>query len=355
MADDAAAADVAEDELPDVPETVGQPESTPTQAETAESQPAAQAGDVWGNFRTMPEFQGSNDEQIAARLYEAMQREQVATRALQQYQTIIPAASEYLSNREMFEQWKRSQANAAPAQQMPQAQPQEQEAPWWNPPKVREAYRQYLVRDQQGREVIAEEAPLEARHELSEYQAYRANFAKTFLENPEAALGPMVEKIVSDRAQAIAQSKIDELKEQEFVTRIEQENADWLYDQNGNAAPAGLLVQKYVEDAKRLGIRGAENLWNYAYRLVERDALARKYGQELQQQTQPPVAPPAPQPTPPAASNAEKAMQFIRRQAERKAPARGTAGSTDARTPTKKMTFADRFRATMKEEGLSLS
>lgn len=352
MADEASNEDVS-DELPDVPESA---ESAPA-AESTEEQGATQTADVWGNFRSMPEFQGANDEQIASRLYEAMQREQVATRALQQYQTIIPAASEYLSNREMFEQWKRSQANSVAPQNMPQQAPQPEEQPWWNPPKVRESYKQYLVRDQQGREMIAEEAPLEARHELSEYQAYRANFAKTFLENPEAALGPMVEKIVADRAQSIAQSKIDELKEQEFVTRIEQENSDWLYDQNGNAAPAGLLVQKYIEDAKRLGIRGAENLWNYAYRLVERDALARKYGQEVQQQPQAPVAPQAsaPQPTTAPATNAEKAMQFIRHQAERKATARSGTGSTDARTPTKKMTFADRFRAQMKEEGLSLS
>lgn len=335
-----------EAELPDIPESnAPEPVESVDSGETVAPDSEQQTQDVWQNFRSMPEFNGVDDQQIAARLYEAMQREQAATHALRQYQAVMPVASEYLSNRELYEQWKRSQASAS------QPQPQQEEAPWWNPPKVRDSYRQFLVRDAQGREVIAEDAPLDARAELTEYQAYRANFAKTFLENPEAALGPMVEKIVADRAQSIAQSKIDELKEQEFISRIESENRDWLYDENMNAAPAGLLVQKYIEDGKRLGIRGAENLWNYAYRLVERDALARKYEQEAPQQAAP-QAPKATQPTPPAETNAEKAMQFIRRQAERKAPARATAGATNARTPDKKMTFADRFRATMKEQGL---
>lgn len=334
-----------EAELPDIPESTPVEPEGQAVSEPSDGESSTPATDAWQNFRSMQEFQGADDQQIASRLYEAMQREQAATHALRQFQTIMPATSEYLSNRELYEQWKRSQANAAP-------QPKQEESPWWNPPKVRESYRQFLVRDQQGREVIAEDAPLEARHELSEYQAYRANFARNFLENPESALGPMVEKIVADRAQSIAQGKIDELREQEFISRIEAENADWLYDQNGNAQPAGLLVQKYIEDAKRLGIRGAENLWNYAYRLVERDALARKYEQEAQRPA-PEAVPKAT--TPPAATNAEQAMQYLRRQAERKAPARATAGTTNARTPDKKMTFADRFRATAKEQGLSLS
>lgn len=339
--------EVSEDQMPDIPEaaaTEAATESAVQEAEAPISEEPAQAS-VWENFRSLPEFEGADDEAIASRLYEAMQREQAATHALQQYQQVMPMAQEYLQNKPAFEAWRNSQA---------QPQPQPEEQPWWNPPKVKDSYRNFIVRDEQGREVIAENAPIEARQQISEYMAYRADFAKNFLENPEKALGPMVERIVSQKANEIASSQISGLKEQEFVERIERENADWLYDEKGNAAPAGLLVQKYIEEAKSLGIQGAEARWNYAYRLVERDALAKKY--EMEGQPQPPPAAPAPQPpAQPATSSAEKNMEYLRRQAQRKPTARATSGTTDARTPKKAMTFADRFRSQLKSQGLTPS
>ena len=282
-----------------------------------------------------------------------MQREQAATQALEQYQTIMPATSEYLSNRELFEQWKNHQAQPqAQAPQAPQA-PAEPES-WWNPPKVEEQYKQFMLRDANGQEAISEHAPLMARQQLQAYQAHRANFARQFLENPQTALAPMIENIVAERAGSIASTQISALQEKEFVSRVEQENSDWLYDQQGNAAPAGLLVQKYIEDAKRLGIQGAENRWNYAKNLVERDALQRAYEANAPEAEAAPTEPP-PVEAPKAETQAEQNMEYLRRQAQRKPAARATANKTDARTPQRATTFADRFRATLKEEGLSPS
>jgi hypothetical protein len=65
----------------------------------------------------MPGFEQASDDEIVSRLQTTMQREQQAYRALQQYQQIIPAASEYLSNRDSYQQWM--QARNQPDIHMP--------------------------------------------------------------------------------------------------------------------------------------------------------------------------------------------------------------------------------------------
>lgn len=325
-------------------------DSSPSPAEG--SAPAAGTGEVWGAFRQLPQFQGADDRAIASRLYEALQREQSATHALQQYQSIIPVASEYLSKKDQFEAWVASQQQAQ-QQAMPQPQKAE-ESPWWNPPKVRDAYRQYLVRDENGREVISPDAPLDARHALSEYQAYKANFAQKFLEDPQAALGPMVEKVAVERAESIVQERLGRMQEEQFVASLEQQNSDWLYDQNGNASPEGLLAQKYIQDARSLGIQGAQARWEYATRMVERDLLLANMQRSQQVQQ---LAAQAPRPAPqqaasPANAAAQKNMEFLRQQAMRTASQR-PANTTDARVPTRPMTFAEKLAAQLQEQGLT--
>lgn len=343
MADDAAAEVQSEDSLPEVPVQ----EAAPQQAAEA---PAAEPSSAFSTFRALPGMESASDEEIVARLQETVQREQQAYRALQQYQQIIPAASEYLSNRELFEQWKQSrlqpQAPVAPVPAAPQP-----EQSWWNPPKIRDAYKQYLVRDDQGREVISESAPLEARHALAEYQAYRAEFAKNFLEDPQKTLGPMIERIVGDRAREIAESQISSMKEENFVAQVEAENRDWLYDQNGNVSREGFLVQKYIEDARSHGIKGAKARWDYATAMVERDLAIANLQPLMQQRQQPQVVPqqaPAPAPQP---SAAQKNMEFLRQQATRTAPRRAQS-TPESRAPQKPTTFAERMLANLQNAGL---
>lgn len=62
-------------------------ESAVEENSPAPEQEVTQA-DAWGNFRSLPEFEGQDDAAIASRLYEAMQREQAATRI-----TAIPASN----------------------------------------------------------------------------------------------------------------------------------------------------------------------------------------------------------------------------------------------------------------------
>lgn len=347
---------MAEEEVSDVGSPEAAVESTPApevDSSPAEgSSPAAGTGEVWGAFRQLPQFQGADDRAIASRLYEALQREQSATHALQQYQSIIPVASEYLSKKEMFEKWQASQQQQPPQPQMAQ-QPAEQ-SPWWNPPKVRDAYKQYLVRDESGREAISPDAPLDARHSLSEYQAYKANFAQKFLEDPQATLGPMIEKVAVERAESIFQEQLARRDEENFVTSLEQQNSDWLYDQNGNASPEGLLAQKYIQDARSLGIQGAKARWEFATRMVERDLLISNMqrSQQAQQLAAQAPRPVQQQPASPANAAAQKNMEFLRQQAMRTASQR-PAATTDARVPTKPMTFAEKLASQLQEQGLA--
>jgi hypothetical protein len=334
-------------------------DSSPADVAAPQEQAPAESpfgvNEIWGAFKGLPQFHGQDDRAVATGLYEALQREQAASRALQQYQQIIPFASDYLRYKEPFEQWMQ-QRNAAP--QIPQApqaaQQRPQENPWWNPPQLKDSYRQWLTRDESGREVIDPNAPLDARSALTEHLAYKADFAKKFLENPESTLGPMVEKVAVQRAEQIVQQRIDRMRDEDFVTSLERENKDWLYGPDGNASPEGLAVQKYIQDARALGISGAKSRWDYATRMVERDLMLfnlQQQSQQAQQLQYQQAQQQAVQPQLPADNAAQRNMEFLRQQAMRQASQR-QSGTTDARVPSKPMTFSERLAANLKTEGL---
>lgn len=324
-------------------------EESSAPAEAPEAAPEPQQQEVWSAFRQLPEFQGQEDRAIAQRLYEAMQREEAAARALQQYQSIVPVAQEYLSNREAFEKWRASQAQPPQAAPPPQAAMPAEQPSWWNPPKIKDSYRRYLVRDENGREIISPEAPFEVRAALEDYQQYRAEFAQKFLDNPEQAIGPMVEKVAMERAQKIVDDRLERMQNESYVAGLERENRDWLYDERGNVSAEGIAVQKYIQDAKSMGIHGAQARWDYATKMVERDLMLATLQQSQQpQRPMPAPQPPQPQPQPTAA---QSNMEYLRQQAMRTASQR-SATTTAARTPQKPMTFEERLLAAAQEEGL---
>jgi hypothetical protein len=304
--------------------------------------------EVWQHFRNMEQFAGQDDNAIAQRLYEAMQREEHAARALQQYQSIVPVAQEYLNNRQQYEAWKAAQA--APRQQAP-APAAAPEKGWWNPPEVKDSYKRYLTRDENGREIISPDAPMDARAALEDYMTYRAEFAQKFLDNPEQALGPMVEKFATQRAEAIVGERLGRMQDESFVQSLEEQNKDWLYDESGNVSAEGLAVQKYINDAKSAGINGPKARWEYATKMVERDLLLttlRQMQQPQQQQQAPQIQQPAAQPQP---TRDQRNMEYLRQQAMRTANQR-SANNTNAGTPQKPMTFEERLMAVAQEEGI---
>jgi hypothetical protein len=336
-------------------------DSTPVESSTApsapeassysqpESQPAQQSS-PWDSFKQLPEFKGQDDRAIASRLYQSMQREQAASRALQQYQSVMPIAQEYLTNRPEFEKWRQSQAQAA---QQVQAEPAKKG--WWNPPEVRDSYKRYLTKDEHGREVIHPDAPLDARHALMEYQQYKADFANKFLTNPEDAIGPMIEERAMQKAQELIEKTFETRDNESFVAQFEEQNRDWLFDpETGSVSIAGLSFHKYVEEARSHGINGPKARAAYATAMTERDLLVQKYDleqaqpQQAQMQRQvpapeQPVQQLAPQMQPPAQQSrpdqAQQNMQYLRKEASRNPSRSAGTANNDPRQPKPKRTF----------------
>jgi len=346
--------ELIEDDIPenDAPEA-DVPDEIEPEVEAPEAPQPEQT--VWSAFRSLPEFQNVQDDRaIAQRLYMALEREKQASHALQQYQQIMPVAQEYLKNRPEFEKWRLAQN--APAPQAPVPAPAAAEAPkkWWNPPELRDAYKKYIVKDEQGRDTIHPDTPLDARHAITEFFDYKSKFANDFLSNPEQTLAPVIERFAREQAQQIVKSQLEEAGRNQYVQTLEEQNKGWLYSDPAKkiVSPEGAACQKYIEQAAAYGIDSPEARWNYALQMVERDLLIQvqqAQGSQAQrqafQQSLEAVAPPQPA----RQSQAEANMEYLRRAASRTA---NRAQPAPADTAPKGRTFEEQLLSTLETERL---
>lgn len=359
--------DSTPDSTSSAPESAASAAPSPEAHAASATAPAQQT--VWDAFRALPDFKGQDDTAIARRLYSSMEREKAASQALAQYQQYIPYAQQYLQNREPFERWLASQREQPAQQPVEKTTAAEAVKKWWNPPEVRESYKHYLVKDENGREVISPDAPLDAKHALYEYQKYKADFAQKFLTNPEEAIGPMIQEIAQQQAQQIVQRQFEEVQSQQYVASLEQENKDWLFEADGKTpTEEGLAIERYINEAASKGISSAEGRWEYATMKVELElhnklremqsvtAQRSAFESGLPQQNAPAVAPAAPVSAPSAApqnaaTQAQKDIEFLKREASRN-PSR-SAGTSDPRTSQAPMTFEQRLAKQLQRDGLS--
>lgn len=324
------------------------PVSAPVESAAPQSAPAQSAPEFsspYEAFRHLPEFQGQDDLAIAQNLYKAFNGYGETQRQLQQYQQVVPYAQEYLKNQKAFEEWRRAQAEAA--------KPKAPETPkWWSPPEVKDTWKSYIVRDPQtGKEIISPDAPYEAQAALREYQSYTADFARKLVTDPENTLKPFVEQVAIQKAQEMVQQHLNQYQAQNFVSDLERQNADWLYDQNGQVSREGQAIQQYISQAAEIGIQDPKARWQYATGMLQRDLLNLRY-QQMQQQFAAPQQAPAPPAAPqaPADPVAESNMQFLRERATR-APNR-SAGTTEPRAPRARMSFEDRLKSQLVSDGV---
>lgn len=328
--------------MPDEVPQIDSPEvSSPAPDQSFDNSSAQYApqGSVYDAFKTLPEFQGADDTAIAQTLYQSLQGYQQSQQQLRQYQDVMPATMEYLQNRQRYQEWQQSQQ----VQQQKAAEP----AKWWNPPQVKDTWRNYIVRDPEtGREVIDQNAPLDARMALQEYQTYTADFAKRFVTNPEDTLKPFIEQVAMQKAQEMVEQHLGQYTSQNYVQSLEQQNADWLYDGNGQVSREGQAIQSYIEQAAKSGISTPEARWQYATGMLERDLLNMRYQQMMAGQQAPQMAPPPP----PAPSPQQSNMQFLRERATR-TPSR-SGGATEPRAPRSKMTLEERLKSQLVKDGL---
>lgn len=329
--------EVQQSPVDDSPETTSAPQFVDNSPEPQAS-PQPQ-GSVYDAFKALPEFRGQDDIAIARNLYQAHQGFGQAQQQLRQYQEY---AAEYARNADQFRKWQA-------AQQQAQAPAQPQKPKWWDPPQVRDEWKQFIVRDPEtGREIIAQDAPLDAQSAIKAYQAYTAQFAKKFVTDPEGTLKPFVEDLVSQRAQEIVQQQLSQYTAQNYVQSLEQQNSDWLYNPDGSISNEGQAIQHYIDQAARSGIADPQARWVFATSMLERDLLNMRYQQMMAQPPQmaPPMEPPAPAPSPVEQSN----MQFLRERATR-APSR-SGGATEPRAPKPKRSFEEQLRGQLVKDGV---
>lgn len=323
-------------------------------AEAPVAEPAPEPGfsTPYEAFKALPDFQGQDDLAIAQNLYRSYNGYQEAQRQLQQYQQVVPYANEYLRNETAFRQWQQEQAAAA------QPKPAEK-AKWWNPPAVDDSLKGYIIRDpQSGKEVIDPNAPISAQEKLRAYQDYTANFARKFVTDPENTLKPFIEEVAMQKAQELVQQQLNQYKTSNYVSDLERQNSDWLYDQSGNISREGQAIQAYIQQAAEIGIGSPDARWKYATGMLQRDLLNIRYQQIQSQGYNPPAMAqqppqgyaPAPPQAPPADPVAEQNMQFLRERATR-TPNR-SAGTTEPRAPRQRMSFEDRLRGQLVNDGV---
>ena len=339
---------------------VGDPEPQEEAVDEPESQPEPQPQpSVWDAFKSLPDFQGADERAIAQRLYQSLEREKQASHALAQYQQIMPVTQQYLRDRPEFEKWRAAQS----APQQPAVAPAAKEEPkgWWQPPQLRDAYKRYIVKDENGRDAIHPDTPLDAKHAISEYFQYRQDFAEKFLTNPEEALSPMVTRLAQQQAEQIVTQQLQEAGRKQYVQTLEEQNKDWLYAdfQNRVVSKEGEAARKYIEHAARIGISDPEARWQYALERVERDLILQvsaaqqeRSRQQTFQQGLDRVPQPQPQVAPaPQASQAEQNMEYLRRAASRTANRAGVQ-TNNPEAGRKGLSFEERLRAFASEDGL---
>ena len=328
------------DEEPVINEVPEAPEA-PVESAHPEAEATAGFSSPYEAFKALPDFRGQDDLTIARNLYAAYNGVGEAQRQLHQYQQIVPYATEYLQNRQAYEKWKSEQAAASA--------PKPAEKPkWWNPPSVDEAYKGYIVRDPQtGREVIDPNAPLHAQEALRKYQDYTANFARKFVTDPEGTLKPFIEDVAMQKAQELVQQHLSQYQAKNYVSTLEKQNADWLYDGDGQVSREGQAIQAYIQQASEIGINTPEARWQYATSMLQRDLLNLRYQQLQAPPAAPPMAPPA---APPADPVAQANMQFLRERATR-TPNR-SAGTTEPRAPRQRMSFEERLKGQLVTDGV---
>ncbi len=332
--------DIQTQDAPAVEQTASYDSPIESSAGTESSTPGFDT--PYSAFRHLPDFQGQDDLSIAQNLYKAYNGYGETQRQLQQYQQVVPYAQEYLRNQREFETWRKSQAEAA--------KPKEPEAPkWWSPPQVKDTWKSYIVRDPAtGKEVISPDAPYEAQQSLREYQQYTADFARKLVTDPENTLKPFVEQVAIQKAQEMVQQHLGQYQTQNYVQDLERQNADWLYDPQGNPTREGQAISQYISQAQQLGIQSPNDRWKYATGMLQRDLLNVRYQQ--MQNAPPAYAPPPAPPAPPADPVAQQNMEFLRERATR-TPNR-SAGTTEPRAPRARMSFEERLKSQLVTDGV---
>ena len=152
------------------------------------------------------------------------------------------------------------------------------------------------------------------------------------------------------KAQELVQQQLGQYQSQNYVSDLERQNSDWLYNQDGSVSREGQAIQAYIGQAQQIGIQDPKARWQYATGMLQRDLLNLRYHQMQQAPPQGFAPQPPMQPQAPVDPVAQQNMQFLRERATR-APNR-SAGTTEPRAPRSRMSFEERLKGQLVNDGV---
>ena len=96
----------------------------------------------------------------------------------------------------------------------------------------------------------------------------------------------MVDEVASKRAEELVQQHMNTYQQEQWVSGLEQENKDWLYDENGQPTEEGLAAKNYIEQLGQLGVEDHKQKWELTQKLIERDLMEKIIEKNKNQQQQ---------------------------------------------------------------------
>lgn len=286
---------------PDSTVTAVEPEETPVAA-TNETQIPEQTVEVGGEtpaveqapavqppgfldrlrdmgFSDLPEDESEARDRLIEAYATQSQQRQREQEEFERLRTLAAYGSQYLEQK----------AKEPPPEQTSPQQP----TAWWNPPQFdRARLSRYQIQDPtSGEWKWKSDTPETIVAQADAYQAYVADWADKLLYDPEKALKPAIAGILSNNddlrqvlepiVSSIFQQFSSKQREQTFLSQVQEENKDWLFEKDPRTqqvterlTPEGEAVAGFLREAAQIGIADPQARWNYAT-MAYRDALVR--------------------------------------------------------------------------------
>jgi hypothetical protein len=227
-----------------------------------------------------------------------------------------------------------------------------QQEDWWKAPAWNPENEKYISFDPAtGAPVVPIGMDPSIAKQYLDYKTWQRETVEKFFRDPIGTLKPGLEQLIRSEAQKIAGQQVAGYGDQQFAQNYVA-SQPWMFakDQAGNVqtdylgqpllTPAGSKFKHYLEYAQRSGIQDIRAQQQWAYGMVERDALAWQL-QQYQAGQQPGGQPggPAPAAGQPGAQLTPQQIQQQQQQAAlnlggaRHIPGSGAQGNNPAPTP----------------------
>lgn len=259
-----------------------EPVETPEAPEVTPPPEPAEVSEAPGLVQQLQElgFENIEDDATAQqRLVEAYRQQRAEherlTQERERYQPLAQYGQEYLALQrdEEFQQLmaaRRARSTNSASAAPPAA---ERPAPWWNPPKVEQAwlerYREVDPDTQQPRWKAS--TPADVRASVEQYQHYVEDWADNLVKRPHEVLPPVIEAVVKPLLDRYFEDRYQEIEQRHFIDELREKNADWLYQRDPRTnqltqqlSPEGQQLVDYANRLQAAGVTDPRQQWQLA-------------------------------------------------------------------------------------------